>query len=125
MAANFHFLLGGSRRGFWHCGGIRLWQERADAAITGLLPGAEITGEVLFQGQDLLKMSQKELQDLRGSHIGMVFQDPHSSLHPYFTIGSQITEMIHYPPQDQRRRSARTYGGHARKGWALRMQRAG
>ncbi|SFO85392.1 peptide/nickel transport system ATP-binding protein [Cohaesibacter marisflavi] len=64
-------------------------------AITGLLPGAEITGEVLFQGQDLLKMSQKELQDLRGSHIGMVFQDPLSSLHPYFTIGSQITEMIH------------------------------
>nr|WP_321458350.1 ABC transporter ATP-binding protein [uncultured Cohaesibacter sp.] len=75
-------------------------------AITGLLPGAEITGEVLFQGQDLLKMSQKELQDLRGSHIGMVFQDPLSSLHPYFTIGSQITEMIHthrkMSPEDAR-----------------------
>ncbi|WP_119309127.1 ABC transporter ATP-binding protein [Cohaesibacter haloalkalitolerans] len=64
-------------------------------AITGLLPGAEISGEVLFEGRDLLKMSQQELQALRGSHIGMVFQDPLSSLHPYFTIGSQITEMIH------------------------------
>ena len=64
-------------------------------AITGLLPGAEISGEVLFEGLDLLTLSQKELQARRGSRIGMIFQDPLSSLHPYFTIGSQITEMIH------------------------------
>lgn len=63
-------------------------------AITGLLPGAEISGEVLFQGRDLLKMSEKELRALRGKSIGMIFQDPLSSLHPYYTIGHQITEVI-------------------------------
>ena len=63
-------------------------------AITGLLPGVEIEGEVLFEGQDLLAMSQKQLRAIRGARIGMIFQDPLSSLHPYYTIGSQITEMI-------------------------------
>lgn len=64
-------------------------------AMTGLLPGAEITGEVLFEGRDLLTMSDKDLRALRGVRIGMIFQDPLSSLHPYYTIGHQITEMIH------------------------------
>ncbi|MDT1060828.1 ABC transporter ATP-binding protein [Paracoccus sp. CPCC 101403] len=64
-------------------------------AIMGLLPGAEIEGECLFEGRDLLKMTPAELRALRGARIGMVFQDPLSSLHPYYTIGQQVTEVIH------------------------------
>ncbi len=64
-------------------------------AIMGLLPNADIFGEVLFQGRNLLKLTEKEKRAIRGAQIGMIFQDPLSSLHPYYTIGSQITEMIH------------------------------
>ncbi|ATG46166.1 ABC transporter ATP-binding protein [Celeribacter ethanolicus] len=64
-------------------------------AIAGLLPGAEIEGEVLFNGRDMLTMSEAERRALRGAQIGMIFQDPLSSLHPFYTIGSQIAEMIH------------------------------
>jgi peptide/nickel transport system ATP-binding protein len=63
-------------------------------AITGLLPNARITGRALFDGSDLLAMSPAGLREVRGSRIGMVFQDPMSSLHPYFTIGSQVAEVI-------------------------------
>jgi peptide/nickel transport system ATP-binding protein len=64
-------------------------------AILGLLPYADISGQVLFEGRDLLREKPKDLRKLRGSRIGMIFQDPLSSLHPYYTIGSQITEAIH------------------------------
>jgi peptide/nickel transport system ATP-binding protein len=64
-------------------------------AITGLLPGAEISGQVLFEGRDLLTTSDTELRKLCGARIGMIFQDPLSSLHPFYTIGAQIAEMIH------------------------------
>ena len=64
-------------------------------AIMGLLPNADITGEVWFEGVNLLALRPHEMQKLRGARIGMIFQDPLSSLHPYYTIGSQITEMIH------------------------------
>jgi peptide/nickel transport system ATP-binding protein len=59
-----------------------------------LLRGAEITGESLFDGQDLLTMSTRHLQALRGAAIGMIFQDPLSSLHPYYRVGWQISEQI-------------------------------
>ncbi len=64
-------------------------------AILGLLPNAIVTGEVLLEGRNLLGLKPVELQAIRGSRIGMIFQDPMSSLHPYYTVGSQITEMIH------------------------------
>jgi len=63
-------------------------------AVLGLLPGVQVSGEILFEGRDLLKLGERELQSVRGSRIGMIFQDPMSSLHPYYTIGSQIAEMI-------------------------------
>ncbi|HEY0474140.1 MAG TPA: ABC transporter ATP-binding protein [Kribbella sp.] len=63
-------------------------------AITGLLPFARISGQALLDGVDLLSMSATELRGVRGSRIGMVFQDPMSSLHPYYTIGAQISEMV-------------------------------
>ncbi len=68
-------------------------------AIMGLLPFAEITGEVIFEGRDLLQEPARALERLRGARIGMIFQDPLSSLHPFYTIGSQIAEavLIHRP----------------------------
>lgn len=51
-------------------------------------------GEVLFEGENLLKKSQKEMEAIRGYGISMVFQDALSSLNPLFTVGSQIVEMI-------------------------------
>ncbi len=57
-------------------------------------PGKIIGGEVLFQGQDVLKMNIKDLHNLRGNQISMIFQEPMSSLNPVFTIGKQIIETI-------------------------------
>lgn len=55
-------------------------------------PGRIKSGEILFNGKDLAKLSEKELQNVRGSEISMIFQDPMTSLNPTMIIGSQITE---------------------------------
>src|ERR687896_192636 len=51
-------------------------------------------GEILFEGEDILKLSQKRMQDIRGPKIAMVFQDPMTSLDPTMKIGRQITESL-------------------------------
>jgi oligopeptide/dipeptide ABC transporter ATP-binding protein len=58
------------------------------------LPGRIIEGEILMNGKDLLKLSLREMRDIRGNKIAMIFQDPHSSLNPIFTIGDQVREAI-------------------------------
>jgi oligopeptide/dipeptide ABC transporter ATP-binding protein len=66
-------------------------------AILGLIPtppGEIVSGRVLFDGKDLLRLPEKELQKVRGNHIAMVFQEPQTSLNPVFTIGDQIAEAI-------------------------------
>lgn len=55
---------------------------------------AEISGEIIFEGRDLLKVPDDELRQIRGNRIGMVFQDPMTSLHPYYKVGTQIAEAI-------------------------------
>jgi peptide/nickel transport system ATP-binding protein len=55
---------------------------------------ATFTGEVLFEGRDLLKMSEDELRKIRGEEIAMIFQDPLSSLHPFYRVGSQLVEAV-------------------------------
>ena len=57
-------------------------------------PGMIERGEVLFEGTDLLKISEREMQLVRGVGIGMIFQEPMSSLNPVLTIGRQITEPL-------------------------------
>ena len=57
-------------------------------------PGVIECGEVLFEGTDLLKISEREMQLVRGVGIGMIFQEPMSSLNPVLTIGRQITEPL-------------------------------
>ena len=51
-------------------------------------------GEILFNGKDLTKLSEKEMQKIRGKDISMIFQDPMTSLNPTITIGNQIMEPI-------------------------------
>ena len=58
------------------------------------LPSAIVEGEVIFQGQDLLKLPTDELQAIRGAKIAMIFQDPMTSLHPFYKVGDQIAEAI-------------------------------
>ena len=55
---------------------------------------ARVSGEVIYRGQDLLKMAPEELQGVRGAEISMIFQDPLTSLHPYYKVGDQIVEAI-------------------------------
>jgi peptide/nickel transport system ATP-binding protein len=65
-------------------------------AIMGLLPreNSKATGEVRFEGRDLLKVDESELRDLRGARLAMIFQEPMTSLNPAFTVGNQIVEAI-------------------------------
>ena len=57
-------------------------------------PGRIIKGEILFDGRDLLKLSDEAIRRVRGADIGMIFQEPMTSLNPVLTIGRQITETI-------------------------------
>ena len=78
--------------------------------IMGLTRGARISGRALFEGQDLLTSSPAQMRDIRGAKIGMVFQDPLTSLHPLYKVGWQIVEMIrlhdHEMSKDQARQRA-------------------
>jgi peptide/nickel transport system ATP-binding protein len=62
--------------------------------IMGLHQGtqAQITGQIWLDGEDLVAATPARVRDLRGSKMAMIFQDPLSSLHPYYTVGSQIAE---------------------------------
>lgn len=57
-------------------------------------PGKIVGGQVLFDGRDLLKLSDEEIRRVRGNQIAMVFQDPMTSLNPVLTIGRQISEAL-------------------------------
>lgn len=80
-------------------------------SIMGLLRrgGAVIDGSVLFDGKNILSMTEKELDEIRGDQLTMIFQDPLTSLNPVFTVGSQITESIrthmHLSKEDARERA--------------------
>lgn len=58
-------------------------------------PGRIVQGRIFFQGQDLATLSEPELRAVRGKRIGMIFQEPMTSLNPVFTIGDQIGEVLH------------------------------
>ena len=55
---------------------------------------ATFSGEVLFEGRDLLSMSDDELRKVRGEEIAMIFQDPLTSLHPFYRVGDQLAEAV-------------------------------
>jgi oligopeptide transport system ATP-binding protein len=57
-------------------------------------PARIVSGEVLFEGDDLMKLNEEELRKIRGNRIAMVFQEPMTSLNPVLTIGKQLTEAL-------------------------------
>jgi peptide/nickel transport system ATP-binding protein len=57
-------------------------------------PGKTVGGEVIFDGKDLLKLPEEEMRKIRGNKIGMIFQEPMTSLNPVFTVGNQIEESV-------------------------------
>ncbi|MDK2867029.1 MAG: peptide/nickel transport system ATP-binding protein [Clostridiales bacterium] len=57
-------------------------------------PGKIVEGEICYNGQNLLKLSQKEMRAVRGNKISMIFQDPMTALNPVMTVGDQIAEVI-------------------------------
>ena len=59
-------------------------------------PGRIVGGKILFEGNDLLKLSENQMEELRGNRISMIFQDPMNSLDPVFTIGNQIAEVFQF-----------------------------
>jgi len=66
----------------------------ATQTIMGLTRGAQVSGRALFEGKDLITMKPEDMREVRGAKIGMIFQDPLSSLHPFYRVGWQIVEMI-------------------------------
>ncbi|MEG7531308.1 MAG: ABC transporter ATP-binding protein, partial [Hungatella sp.] len=60
-------------------------------------PGKIESGsQILFEGKDILKISENEMQNIRGNEISMIFQEPMTSLNPVFTVGQQIHQILHY-----------------------------
>jgi peptide/nickel transport system ATP-binding protein len=57
-------------------------------------PGRIVSGEILFKGKSVLSLSEREMQEIRGNQISMIFQEPMSSLNPVFTIGNQLSEVF-------------------------------
>ena len=80
-------------------------------SIMGLLqnPGKVVGGEIEFDGENILNYSKRQLKELRGNDIAMIFQDPMTSLNPVYTVGNQIIEMIQahdkMPPAKARERA--------------------
>ncbi len=74
-----------------------------------LPPGEIASGQALYNGRDLLKLSEKEMEDIRGKDIAMIFQDPMTSLNPVLTIGRQIDEALRVhlglPPEERKWRT--------------------
>lgn len=58
------------------------------------VPGKVVDGKIIFDGRDLLKLSESEMTDIRGNRISMIFQQPQSSLNPVFKVGDQVAEVL-------------------------------
>ena len=58
-------------------------------------PGKYVSGQVVFEGRDILGISEKEMRKIRGNQMSMIFQDPMTSLNPVMTVGEQIMEVVH------------------------------
>lgn len=67
-------------------------------SILGLIshPGRILSGEIIFDGDDLLKKSKREMRSIRGNRISMIFQQPRTSLNPVFRVGNQISETLQH-----------------------------
>jgi peptide/nickel transport system ATP-binding protein len=75
--------------------------------LTRFARNAEISGSIIFDGQDLIGATDEEVRRLRGNDIAMIFQDPLSSLHPFYKIGDQLVEAVRAHNSDTSRSRAR------------------
>ena len=82
-------------------------------AIIGILAGNSIVegGEIIYDGQDLLKISEDEFHKIRGDKIAMIFQDPMSSLNPIMKVGKQLTEAMLLKAGATRKNARRSFNG--------------
>jgi peptide/nickel transport system ATP-binding protein len=84
----------------------------SSSAILGLHRGtsAQVSGEIMLDGVDLLKVNNESIRRRRGRDMAMIFQDPLSSMHPYYTVGNQIMEAfrVHHPEADKKQARQRT-----------------
>jgi len=74
--------------------------------LLGLTPGGRVSGSAMFEGKNLVGLSSRELQKIRGKEISVIFQDPLTSLHPLYKVGWQIGEMIRAHEKSVSRRQA-------------------
>ncbi|SFK11038.1 microcin C transport system ATP-binding protein [Desulfomicrobium apsheronum] len=78
-------------------------------SVLRLLPAriARTSGEILFEGRDMLRLDEKSLREVRGGRVGMIFQEPMTSLNPLHPIGRQIAEnvILHQPGADAQKRT--------------------
>ena len=72
-------------------------------SIMRILPdnGYFINGQIFYNGKDILKMSDREIQIVRREHMSMIFQDPTAALNPVFTVGEQIDDVIKYSTEEK------------------------
>ncbi len=75
--------------------------------VMGLTRGARISGRATFNDRDLLALPEGDMRKVRGAEIGMIFQDPLSSLHPYYRVGWQIVEVIRQHDRGMSKEQAR------------------
>ncbi len=82
-------------------------------AVMGILAGNSIVegGEILYDGQDLLKISEDDFHKLRGDKVAMIFQDPMSSLNPIMRIGQQLTEAMILKAKTGKRNAKNAFNG--------------
>ena len=83
-------------------------------AIIGILAGNSIVegGEILYDGQDLLKISEEDFHKIRGDKISMIFQDPLSSLNPIMRVGKQLTEAMILNGKARQKHATREFNSH-------------
>ncbi|MDD7662348.1 MAG: ABC transporter ATP-binding protein, partial [Eubacteriales bacterium] len=77
-------------------------------SILGLIPnppGKIIDGSIVYHGEDLCKISEKRMRQIRGKEISMIFQEPMTSLNPVFTIGRQIMESLLFHGEKDKKRA--------------------
>ena len=81
-------------------------------------------GRILFEGRDLVTLSDDELRAIRGNDIAMIFQDPLSSLHPFYKVGVQLIEAMH-AHRDMSKAAGARAGDRAARRWSASPTRRG
>ena len=94
-------------------------------AILGLVPGNGVIGggRIMFEGHDLVAMSEKQLRKVRGKEIGLISQEPMVSFNPTYRVGWQLAHSLAHPPRRSRRR--RPTGARSSCSRSVRLARSG